>query len=239
MKFPCDFRQPGFLDLLADAAFQLRLARKAETYEQNRHARASIIATAFSLESCANCLLDDLELSKTHAAELERLPPLAKFEIATRLAGKGGAFDRGCHEVQVVHELIQLRNDFVHPRVSNIKAEIGEFEDQDEYLALPIEFTPVHRTASKLPRAALFWSSLNAATAFQNASGFFRLLLVEWLQFDTDKIRSLFSHQAEAKIGDARVVMESYFKEYEEELQGAANDGIDLSFLGIRAIENA
>ena len=224
---------------MTDAIFQLRLSRNASTYEQNRHARASIIATAFSLESCANCLIDDFDVSKTLASELERLPTLSKFETAAHLAGKGGAFDRGCREVQVVRELLDARNDFVHPKVSSIKAEIGELEDQGEYFALPIEFLPGQRTASELPRSALFWSSLNAATVFQNVTGFFRLLLVDWLQFEADKIRSLFVPRAEAKIGDAVVVMESYFKEYEEELQGAADDGIDLSFLGIKAIEKA
>lgn len=237
MKFPGTFRQPEFLDLLSDAAFQWRLSQNAEAYEENRHARASIIASTFSLESCANCLIDDLEISSTLATELERLPTLAKYEVVAELLGKTCAFDRGSRDVQVISELIRARNGFVHPKVSSIKAEIGEIEDQGEHFAWPIEFLPDQRPGTELPQVALFWSSTNAGSAFRGATSFFRLLLVEWLQFDTDKIRSLFAPRAEARIGDSKVVMETFFKEFEEEFQLAANNGIDLSFLGIMRIE--
>ncbi|RYD32271.1 MAG: hypothetical protein EOP87_13155 [Verrucomicrobiaceae bacterium] len=239
MKFPGTFRQPGFLDLLSDAAFQWRLSQAAETYEENRHARASIIASAFSLESCANCLIDDLEVSSSLASELERLPTFAKYEIVAELLGKSNIFDRGRHEVQIASDLIQVRNGFVHPKVASIKAEIGEIEEQEEHFAWPIEFLPDLRSGTGLPRVALFWSSTNAATAFRGATRFFRLLLVDWFQFDTDKIRSLFFPRVQAEIGDSTVVMETYFKEFEDEFQSVADGGMDLSFLGINSSEKA
>ncbi len=126
---PTTFRYVAFYDLLADAAIQHKLASEStDSFMMSRHARASIIASALSIECMANCLLESVDATKALREEIDKLAPLPKIETALRMKGIN-AFDRGKHEVQKAVDLIRARNDYVHPKTATWDAEIQEPQD--------------------------------------------------------------------------------------------------------------
>ena len=136
MKAPVNFRFTGFCDLIADSVYQHKLATQSEnSYFMNRHARASILSSALSVECVANCLLESLGSSSRLIKDLDRLPVLSKIEIYL-LENQISGFSRGDEPVQKVADLINARNTYAHTRTINIPSEIGPFEDAGKDLSL-------------------------------------------------------------------------------------------------------
>ena len=101
MKVKALFFHVGFLDLVCDALFHLRLAESSDdSYVINRHARASILACSLSLECLSNALIKYLDTSEHFYEDLERLPPLSKIEAFLKIAGVGFDIDRGNNRTQ-------------------------------------------------------------------------------------------------------------------------------------------
>jgi len=233
MQIPATFRQPGFIELICDAAFHLEHAKaSSDSYSQNKHARASIAASVFSLESCANCLLASLELPKAFGDDLERLPTLSKIEVCLRMSSPEARLDRGRNEIRVISELIHARNDFVHPKVTNIPVEFGVWDETETHVKLPILMAPKIREATGIPKEALLWNADHATTAFGVVTDFLAYLFDDVLKADLPKIQEILFDSTEAKLGDTIMKIESHFGEQHEQMQLAANQGFNLAFLG-------
>lgn len=233
MQIPATFRQPGFLDLICDAAFHLELARaSSDPYSQNKHARASIVAAIFSVESCSNCLLASLGLPKAFGDDLERLPTLSKIEVSLRMSSLEVRLDRSRNEVRMINELIQARNDFVHPKVAQIPVELGDWDETETEVRWPILMSPNAREATGIPKEALFWNADHAVTAFRAVTDFLAYLFDDVLRADLPKVQEILFHSTEAKLGDTVIKIESHFGEQQEQMLLAAKQGFNLAFLG-------
>lgn len=224
---PATFRYVAFYDLLADAAFQHSLASTAkESFAMTRYARASITASALSLECTANCILEAVEGSKSLLEELDKLPPLAKIEAAVRLKGIT-AFDRGKHEVQKAAELIRARNVYVHPRTLSWDAEIHEPQDTGSEWMLPFTIQGERWAALGIPKQAIFWSSNESLAVLKVVCEFLRYLLVEVLSLDEDQLSQMLAPRVEL----SNVVIPTVFAEFTREMGALAKEGVDFAFL--------
>ncbi len=230
MEMPATFKYNGVLDLLCDAAFQCRLARGCDnSYQMNRHARASILSSALALESAANSLLRSLELSTGFAEELDKLPVLAKFDVYLRCKQTNLQLDRGRMEVQRVRELLRARNDYVHPKVQTIPTDVSSPEEQGERLVLPLSLTGQMWDAVKIPKRPMFWSADSAQSALSATVGFLKLIVQDCANLSPEEAR-YFMH-SRLEFGDAHVI--ASFDEFESELRDASDLALNFEFLGI------
>lgn len=228
MNVPATFHYTGFYDLLCDAVFQHRLAKESsDSYQMNRHARASISASALVLECAANCLLADADISTAFALDLDKLPLIAKFETCVHMAGSG-EFDRGRVEVQKVSELVKIRNGFVHPRAQNIGAEVGQPTEQGVMVAVPVSFDGKRWPALQIPKAPIFWSADSALTVINAVVNFLSYVLVDIRCLSPEGVSSLLVSRVE--LGE--IVIPTQFDEFISELKDIAQHGVDLTFLG-------
>jgi hypothetical protein len=107
-----------FLPTLIDA---INLARHAKQHDKKRGgsliARASILHCAFVVEALANNMLQFLNVGNRLSTSLERLGTLNKIELFSLLLKKTH-IDRGSTALQVMSEFIDLRNRYVHPKIT-------------------------------------------------------------------------------------------------------------------------
>jgi hypothetical protein len=225
MKIPANFKYPGFYDLLCDALYQHTLASEiTDSYKLNRHARSSIISSVLVLECCANSLILSLDIPKKLRDELDKLPLIAKFDSFLRLSNIS-SFDRGRNEVEKVFELIKLRNEFVHPKVVNIKTEIGQMQDQGEHVMVPMELTAEQWNSLNIPKRSLFWSADSSLKVLHSVAVFLNYLFVELLNMNKENIQLIL--MASVEFGETSIF--NNFEEFRIELNNAVENGIDLS----------
>lgn len=192
----------------------------------NRFARASIISSALVIESCSNCLLNDLNVSKKLNDDLDKLPVLAKYETYLRLSAIS-AFDRGDHKVEKIVELIKLRNDFVHSKVNNIKTEVGQVEDTGYEHMMPLELTGEEWNALKIQKRGLFWSADSAKKILICVSDFLIYIFSTLLNKSDEEIQCILMSRVEF----SNVCMPMTFDVFATEIENAKNSGIDFGFL--------
>lgn len=234
MKIPADFKYPGFYDLLCDAIFQHRMAaNEDDSYAMNRFARTSIVSSALVIESCANCLLSNLDIPKKLYEELDKLPVLAKYETYLRL-NEISDFRRGDHKVERIAELIKLRNDFVHPKVNNIKTEVGQLEDMGHQYEMPMELTGEQWESLKIPKRGLFWSADNAKNVLSCVSEFLVYIFSTLLNKSDDEVQYILMSRVEF----SNVRMPTTFDVFANEIEKATKNGIDFGFLTSKSPNN-
>lgn len=226
---PGTFRYVAFFDLLADAAFQHQLALDASVpYTMSRHARASVVASALSIECVANCLIESVEAPKGLRSDLDKLPPLSKIETALCLAGIT-SFDRGRNEVQKAGDLIRARNDYVHPKAASIEVSINEPQDAGAEWMVPFVMQGEQWQSLGIPKQAMFWSHESALASLSVVCNFYRYLFVELMSANEDQLHRMLPCRLEF----GNVLMPAVFDEFKQQLSVAAQHGIDFSFFGV------
>lgn len=84
--------------------------------------RYSFLLAANALEAAANALLLDLKTSKALYEDFEKLSTLLKFEIVCMMHGR--RLDRGNILYGRIKEIVQCRNEFVHPKPLKVPAKL-------------------------------------------------------------------------------------------------------------------
>lgn len=231
MHFPGTHRQPGFIDLLCDAAFQLRMAiASQDSYMENRHSRASIMASTFTLECAANALMISLSLSSNLGEVMDRLPLLSKFDLYLKIQTQDLALDPGDARVSKVAELVRIRNAFVHPKVTHIDVELGELTDIGSAFSWPMEMAPKVWSTTKIPKPPLFWSRIHAESALDATTDFLAYFF-NLAEAEPEKVKDLLFQRTHVTVGESSVTLESLFDEFTSELEWAAARGFKLGFL--------
>jgi hypothetical protein len=216
-----------FLDLLADAAHGHRRA-KAETdlYEVSRAARASIIASCLSIECFANCLVSGVRVSKGLERELDKMPALAKIDLALRLTGKE-PLEHGVRAVQTAGELVKLRNDYVHPKVGVSDADMKPLEESENEVLVPFSVTASFWPMLQIARQAFLWDADASRRVLSALAAFYRYVLeARCNASEEDIVRLLLS-----RFEFAHVLMPAVYGEYTRDINALADDGIDFGFL--------
>ena len=227
---PAKFRYIAFFDLLADAVFLHQKANiEPNPYLSSRFARGSISASSLSTECFANCLLTILQPTRSLANDLDKLPPLSKIDVALRLQGSK-ALDRGRIEVQRVAELIQARNDYVHPKASAVEASISTPQDAENEWVLPVSMNAELWRGLEIPKPAMFWSKENSLSTLSAICLFFRYVIVDLMNGDEDLINEFFISRVEF----GNIQMPGVYDEFRELLQSASKFGLDFTFLNIQ-----
>lgn len=228
MNVPATLRYTGFYDLLCDAIFQHRLAKEcSDPYEMNRHARASVSASALALECAANCLLTDTDIPSALRQDLDRLPLISKYEVSLRIQ-EANVFERGRPEVQRVAELVKVRNEFVHTRIRNIQSELGPLADQGSVVELPITFDGETWPVLQIPKRPVFWSADSALSVLAAVVSFLSYVLVDLKRLGPDDVWKILVSRVEFD----NIAIPVHFDEFISELSGVGEHGIDLGFLG-------
>lgn len=229
LAVPAVFRYSAFYDLLADAAFQHKHAKEAtDSYVMSRFARASVLASALSIECAANCLLASLDLSKNLQTELDKLTPIAKVEAYLKIRAIDG-FNRGCEQVQQVAELVKARNDHVHPKSSAIPATVTEPQDGGSDWILPFNIDGEHWPQLNIPKRSMFWSATSSLAALKAVAGFYSYVFSTLMNSTTDELNGILPSRFE--FGNAQIL--AVFEEIRSELRGGTGHGIDFSFFGL------
>lgn len=232
MQFPGTHRHPGFIDLLCDAAFQLRMAiGSQDSYVENRHSRASVMASTFSLECAANALVSSLTFAPNLVEGVDRLPFLSKFELYLKIRTQDQTLSQGDARVGKVTELVKIRNAFVHPKITNIDVELGDLTDADNALSWAMELAPQIWGSTKIPKPALFWSRIHAEAALDATTRFLDYFFS--LSGDNpEKIKEVLFQRTDVTLGETSLTMESLFDEFASELEWASSQGFKLGFIG-------
>ena len=132
---PVKIEKPPFLDVLFNAIEIARIAYSQNGIRSRILCASSIIESAFSIEALANSLLH--KIAFRHFKELERLQAFPKFEVFAR--SRNRTIDFGKNEYACALELIRLRNEYVHPKVSNIDMKLAKSVGAlDEFSGVPI-----------------------------------------------------------------------------------------------------
>lgn len=225
------FRDRPFFDLLADALFQHQKAEEApDSYTCSRFARASITASALSIECFANCLLSMAELPKKLAEEVDKLAALPKIDVALRFL-KREPLDRGRTEVQKIMELASARNVFVHPKISTIKVDIDQPVDAGDFWHVPTVMMPDRWQALGIPKQAMFWFKDNSRSTLLAIRNFYCYVLIELMKADETEMNLWLISRYE--LGNS--LMPAVYDEFVAELVAALKYGVDFSFFGLKS----
>lgn len=226
---PASFRHTSFLDLLADAAYHNRIASSGtDAYQISRAARASISASFLSIECFANGLIDALNAPAKLKEELDKLPALAKIDLALGINEKE-PLDRGSTQVQRVADLIKLRNDYVHPKTVTTNALIHPSEESEESYSVPFSVEAKFWPALRIPKYSVLWDASSSKITLSAVVDFYRHVLVDKLQATDELITKTLLSRFEF----SNVLMPAIFDEYKTELDRLKQDGIDFSFLNL------
>ena len=224
---PATFRYVAFYDLLADSAFQHKLAGEStDAFVMSRHARASIIASALSIECLANCLLESVDAPKALREEIDKLPLLPKIETALRIKGIA-TFERGRHEVQKAADLIRARNEYVHAKTTTLNAEMHEPQDAGKDWMIPFVMQGDMWRSLGIPKQAMFWSKDASLAVLKVVSDFVRYLLVDVMKAEETALHMMLPSRLE--FGNA--LMPAVFYEFQREISALSKEGLDFSFL--------
>jgi len=117
----------SFASLLTDAiAFDIQAQAKdmLDFPTINRYSKASLTTAVLSIESGANSCIARMTYPELVIQQLDKLSVIDKYDVLYS-ARFGKKIDRGNKPLQVVRELFQLRNCYVHPKLQRIKTKIA------------------------------------------------------------------------------------------------------------------
>jgi hypothetical protein len=229
------FEHPGFFDHLADAIFHFREAAASAVsqgdlgarYRTNRHARSSVTASTFSVESAANCLIGTLEVSQKLKDEIDKLSLLAKLDLYANMA-VGKSLSRRDARFGKMIDLFRARNAFVYPCSKKTGFGVEGIQETvaDYVLGMKIEReTYASLDISKWP---MFWSHHSAENVLVATCDFLTWYFKDILAYNAKKVSELLSSRM--VFGDR--VRVAVFEEIYDEIR-AIGSQFDFSYLSI------
>lgn len=223
------FNERKFTLLLIDA---LTLARHAKDIVngsclESTFARGCILFSGILLECCANLLLDKVP-GRALRKDLDKLPFLSKFDVYLRIT-TGARLDRGRNEVQLVEELKQLRDAFVHPKSKRVEAQKAKHPHPTSSFEFDIPFRRL--SGINISASPISWRADDAIKAIRASEGFLRYIFRELLQMSSDDAFRLLVSGVELGEVEGQLVESNL----EELLDEAAKMGLDFSFMFPRA----
>lgn len=219
----------SFAGLLTDAItfdIQAQAKESLDFPTINRYAKAAGINSALSIEAGANSCLARMTYPALVVEQLDKLSVLDKYDVLfTARYGKG--VDRGSKPFQVVKELFQLRNRYVHPKLEKIKTRIAINEAGEKtYEKAPEhqKFTPI----LKVPYDLATWTGGHSRIVVKETINFFNHFFSELCGLDKEECSKLLSVFVKGPANTASFLTTS---EIEILQQVKAEYGLDVRFL--------
>ena len=193
----------AFVTLLSDAVEHAYLATAIEgPGSVARLARSSIVSSALSVESVANICLALLPLSGTFAEDVEKkFGSFEKFELFLALHKGAGVFERDCDAVQKIQDLINLRNDFVHPK--SLRLPVQDCWETNGTRHATIDAGTYNHL--QLSRSYRTWNGDAAVAVVRAVFEFFDRFFFQWCQWEPERTAAILSPELVAN-GSSTIV---------------------------------
>lgn len=161
------------------------LSKNAEDKDvEHTLAKSAIIHCCFVIEAIANSLISNIGFQTKFEDSIEKLDPIAKLEFFS-YAWKGRTkLDRGSTHIQVLQELISIRNNYVHPKKQTTTADRNENGD---YV---IEIKGVYNQL-KIAKDYHLWNCQNAKTCIEKLLSALDYFIIEHLQLCNKKVMDI------------------------------------------------
>lgn len=228
------FEFTGFMELVTDVIYHVKAVPDTDGFSQHKHARAAVIACALAVESCANCLLDSLDIPSQTAKEIERLPTITKLDVCIRLHTSGlKSINRGDTRLAKMAELLKVRNEFVHPKRQTLDAEWGVDSEAPEGYKIEFEYSDEFHDQLGIPKTSLHWNSEHARSVAESTFTFFDFLFRDILQLDVGGVYHLVGNRMIAELSekDSHMIASGPVDQYEDLLAWATSSGLATQFL--------
>lgn len=190
------YEEQPFLKHFLDAIVLHEMADDLPLLAMSRHssfARASIMASTFSLEAAANILMSSIQAPRRLIELVDQGRVLDKYELVLFGVQPTKKFDRSSKDAQAIQELFDVRNRYVHPRGQKrviTHREMGESE-------ITIQKQDKATNHLGLPTSPEDWSSAHAQRVLQATSDFLDNFVIDLCQLEPDFIRRLFLSKIE------------------------------------------
>lgn len=184
----------SFASLLADAiAFDFQAQRKStlDFPATNRYSKASVTNAILSIEAAANSCIARMTYPELVVQQLDKLSILDKYDVLYT-ARFGKKVDRGSKPFQVVRELFQLRNRYVHPKLEKIKTKITISKKNEK----TYEKAPKHcknTSILKIPYDFTTWTGEHSRKVVKEVINFFNHFFTELCGLDAKECSELLS----------------------------------------------
>jgi len=229
--FPAQHQYSPFFDFIADALFQQRHAAAAvDRFSANRFSRAAVISSALSVECVANCLLFNLNLPPQEFRVADRLSPLDKISRFFKEESLVG-FSKGVRTSQRCHELLKIRDAYVHPKNTPNSAVLESLQDAGERWIMPMTIDLQLWPLLGIPRATFSWDAQSSAVALEAAFRFHDYVLRKIQVADRHDLAVLLASRM--KVGEKVGLVMPLDDDLIQELRASKEYGLSLDDLGL------
>lgn len=144
------------------------------------------------------------------------------------MSGKA-PLERGSRAVQLVGELVKLRNDYVHPKVEVADADMKPLEENDHHVVVPFSVTATFWPMLQIANQSFLWEANASGRVLRALAGSYRHVLeVRCGASDQDIVPLLLS-----RFEFAHALMPAVYGDYARDINALAADGIDFGFLNL------
>ncbi|MFL9913699.1 hypothetical protein [Paraburkholderia sp. RL17-337-BIB-A] len=180
---------PGLREAAASAVAHDDLGSR---YRTNRHARTSVTANSFSVESAANCLIGTLEVSQKLKDEIDKLPLLAKMDLYAHMT-VGKSLSPHDSRFSKMIELTRARNAFVYPRSKKTGFGVeGIQETVADYVA-GVSIEAETYASLNIPKWPMFWPHHSAESVLVASCDFLAWYFKDILAYSAKHVSKLLS----------------------------------------------
>jgi len=219
----------SFSSLLADAIafdFQAQQKSTSDFAATNRYSKASVINAILSIEAAANSCIARMTYPEMVVQQLDKLSTLDKYDVLYT-ARFGKKVDRGSKSFQVVRELFQLRNRYVHPKLEKIKTKIAITKKNEK----TYEKAPKHCKNTpilKIPYDFNIWTGKHSRKVVKEAIIFFNHFFTELCGLDAKECSELLSVFVKGPVNTA-----TFLAAHEIDILKKAQEkyGVEINFL--------
>jgi hypothetical protein len=224
--------QRPFFEILEDAIALLDSSYTEENKNTSKYKRvlvkASILNSILLLESCANCCLDSHPYPKKFLESIDKLSALDKYEFLLLTRNENLHIDRGITIIQIFKELINIRNQYVHPKTEKKdfkNSQIKDFKSGEHYF---IQTEQVLTNILKIPKQSAYWNPGHGIKVLKAVNIFFKEFFIKWCQFTAEETTNFLTNEVRNPHGTFRMMSEGAKQMIEI---AEARWGVDFTYL--------
>lgn len=201
----------NFFEIFSDAITLYELS----VVDQREHvkatlAKSSILSINYALEAAANSFLSSVEITPKLKDKIDKFTTLDKFDFVLHWH-KDTSLPRGTTETQIIRELIDQRNDLVHPKIKSTKETIDTIPTQGPSAYLHQFTNNSGPTKSKLSNISLNpenYTEEDALISLKALVGFLNSYINDWWGIDLEVSAALLMPSWNGSINAGKIMYE-------------------------------